>query len=97
MLDKGGSEVHGVFETHKARAAVGVHDLFFGWHAQVGTVRYDFDDFQCLPDQNVFSNLTAARIYVVNAFRNERCFVNRSTQACEMGGKDRDRSTFSMS
>ena len=67
------------FESHTARVAHDVHALFWsGTHGlKMNVTRMTISNV-CPMCETVFPNLATVRIHGVKAFRNRRCFVNRS-------------------
>ena len=75
---------------HEVHAYVwcGTHGLklyvFSFIHAlMVSTMKDTESSASLVPMCETFSNLVSARTHVMQAFRNERCFMNRSTRACD--------------
>ena len=77
-------EMHGIFETHKARVTHKVHAQSLndthGLQLYVTTMTTSSEGPMC---KTVFSNLATARVHEFQPFRTGRCFVNRSARAHE--------------
>ena len=75
MFYKGGTEVHGVLFSHKARVAHEVRAMFFGWHARTGAVPYEKDDLERLPDErNRFPEIGNSANSLSRSFLKEKVF-----------------------